>query len=70
LGFFLFLRDCVGQTDHLVLFVNLMLEYLSGTNTAREYSHIIATGVISVLGTGIMNLLSDLKLKEAADSVN
>ena len=36
----------------------------------REYSHIIATAVISLLGTGIMNVLADLKLKEMGDSVN
>lgn len=67
---FLFLTDVVFQRDHLILLANLMLEILSGNETLREYSHIIATAIISFLGTGIMNLLADLKLKEMGDSVN
>ena len=54
----------------MVLIANLILEFLSGTRDLTEYSHIIATATISFLGTGIMNVLADLKLKEAGDSVN
>ena len=62
--------DVIAQPDHVILFANLVLEFLSGTRTMADYSHIIATATISVLGTGIMNILADLKLKEAGDSVN
>ena len=54
----------------MILIINLALEYFSGTNTVYEYSHILATATISFLGTAIMNVLADLKLKEAGDSVN
>ena len=58
------------QADHVILLTNLALEVLSGSNSINEYSHIIATATISFLGTGLMNVLADKKLKEAADSVN
>lgn len=58
------------QTDHLVLLANLVLEIMSKSQTLTEYSHILATFTISFLGTGLINLLADQKLKEAADSVN
>jgi len=58
------------QTDHVILLVNLALEILSNSSTVTEYSHIIAVATISFLVTGLMNLLADQKLKEAADSVN
>ena len=60
----------IAQPDHVILIANLILEYLSGSVIVNEYSHIIATASISLLGTGIMNLLADLKLKEAGESVN
>lgn len=56
--------------DHLVLLFNLTLGYISGVNKVSEYSHIIATISISIAVTGLMNILSDQKWKEAADSVN
>lgn len=67
---FLFLYDVIFQRDHVILVANFVLEYLSGNRELREYSHIIATAIISFLGTGIMNVLADLKLKEMGDSVN
>ena len=70
MGLFWFLFDLVIQTDHVVLCCNLLLEYMSNSNTLTEYSHIIATATISFLGTGLMNLLADQKLQEAANSVN
>lgn len=58
------------QADHVILLINLALEVLSYSSTLTEYSHIIATATISFLGTGLMNMLADNKLKEAADAVN
>ena len=70
LGLFWFVYDVLAQPDHVILIANLVLEFLSGTRTIADYSHIIATATISFLGTGIMNILADLKLKEAGDTVN
>ena len=70
LGLFWFVYDVLAQPDHVILIANLVLEFLSGTRTIADYSHIIATACISFLGTGIMNILADMKLKEAGDSVN
>ena len=58
------------KADHVVLLINLGLEIMSRTKVLSEYSHIIATTCISLLGTGIMNILADNKLKEAADAIN
>ena len=58
------------QTDHVVLLANFILEIMSKSKTLTEYSHIIATAGISLLGTGLMNMLADRKRLEAANSVN
>jgi len=58
------------QPDHVILLINLGLEILSNSATISEYSHILATATISMLGTGLINLLADNKLKEASDAVN
>lgn len=58
------------QADHVILLINLGLEIISNTSSLSEYSHIIATACISLLGTGLMNTLADNKLKEAADTIN
>ncbi len=60
----------LAQPDHVILITNALLEYGSGVNTLAQYSHIIAVACISFLGTGLMNMLADLKLKEAGDQVN
>ena len=70
LGLFWFVYDVLAQPDHVILMANLVLEYLSMSYIITDYSHIIATATISFLGTGIMNILADRKLKEAGDSVN
>ena len=69
-GFLWFIFDILAQPDHIIMILNLFLEVMSGTRTLTAYSHLIATGAISLLGTGIMNMLADLKLKEAGESVN
>ena len=58
------------QADHFILLINLALETNSNSDSFSEYSHIMATAIISILGTGLMNVLADNKLKEAADAVN
>jgi hypothetical protein len=58
------------KADHVVLLINLGFEIISSSTILSEYSHIIATACISLLGTGIMNILADNKLKEAADAIN
>ena len=54
----------------MFLILNIILEYMSGSRTLVNYSHLIATATISVLGTGLMNILADNKWKEAGNTVN
>ena len=54
----------------MILLFNMFLTYISGVRNINEFSHIIATISISILVTGLMNILADRKWKEAADSVN
>ena len=58
------------QPDHGFLILNVVLEFMSGSRALVNYSHLIATATISVLGTGIMNILADNKWKEAGNIVN
>ena len=60
----------LARLDHVILIANFVFEFLSGTRDVTEYSHIIAISAISFLGTGIMNMIADSKLKEAGDAVN
>jgi len=67
MGFLMFIYDMLAQPDHVILIVNLFLEYASGIESLQQYSHIIAIATISFLGTGLMNSLADAKLREAGD---
>ena len=53
-----------------MLIFNTYLIVASGEGDLSQYSHIFATLTLSILTTALMNLLADMKLKEAADFVN
>ena len=56
--------------DHLILLIHISAQAISGLRFAADQSAVIFIALASILGTGLLNLLHDKKLKEAAEKVN
>jgi hypothetical protein len=66
----LFLFETLVTMDHLILFLFILALKISGEMATQAYTLPIMVAVTSVLLTATLNLVSDARLREAAEKVN